>query len=138
MSLRALMHTALAASLLLFALAAGAAEVIRFGYLELNKDARYDERKTFFRTLSRPYGPPFAGAEVALREARFVGQALGVWFLATAIGNNLAGQFAGEFDPNNIAAMPNQFLGIFWWGAIGGLVMFLVSPFAKRLMGGVK
>ena len=73
-----------------------------------------------------------------LAPTRFVGQALGVWFLATAIGNNLAGQFAGEFDPNNIAAMPNQFLGIFWWGAIGGLVMFLVSPFAKRLMGGVK
>lgn len=80
MSLRALMHTALAASMLLFALAVGAAEVIRFGYLELNKDARYDERKAFYRTLSRPFGPPFAGAEVALREARFVGQALGVSF----------------------------------------------------------
>ena len=87
MSLRALMHTAQAASLLLFALAAGAAEVIRFGYLELNKDVRYDERKAFFRTLSRPFGPPYAGAEVALREARFVGQALGVSFdLARARG----------------------------------------------------
>ena len=63
MIFRALMHFALAASLLLFALMAGAAEVIRFGYLELNKDARYDERKAFFRTLSRPFGPPFAGAE---------------------------------------------------------------------------
>ena len=87
MIFRALMHFALAASLLLFALAAGAAEVIRFGYLELNKDARYDERKAFFRTLSRPFGPPYAGAEVALREARFVGQALGVSFdLARARG----------------------------------------------------
>lgn len=87
MSLRALMHFALAALLLLFALVAGAAEVIRFGYLELNKDARYDERKAFFRTLSRPFGPPYAGAEVALREARFVGQALGVSFeLARARG----------------------------------------------------
>ena len=87
MIFRALMHFALAASLLLFALMAGAAEVIRFGYLELNKDARYDERKAFFRTLSRPFGPPYAGAEVALREARFVGQALGVSFdLARARG----------------------------------------------------
>jgi len=73
-----------------------------------------------------------------LAPTRFVGQALGVWFLATAIGNNLAGQFAGEFDPDNIAAMPQQFLGIFWWGAIGGIVMFLISPYAKRLMGGVR
>ena len=98
MSFRALMHFALAASLLLFALVAGAAEVIRFGYLELNKDARYDERKTFFRTLSRPYGPPFAGAEVALREARFVGQALGVSFdLVRARGADAAALVA-ELD----------------------------------------
>ena len=69
---------------------------------------------------------------------RFVGQALGVWFLATAIGNNLAGQIAGEFDGSNVAAMPHQYLGIFWWGLIGGAVMFAITPFAKRLMGGVK
>ena len=98
MSLRALMHTALAASMLLFALAVGAAEVIRFGYLELNKDARYDERKAFYRTLSRPFGPPFAGAEVALREARFVGQALGVSFdLVRARGADAAALVA-ELD----------------------------------------
>jgi ABC transporter substrate binding protein (PQQ-dependent alcohol dehydrogenase system) len=80
MIFRALTQFALAASLLFFALAAGAAEVIRFGYLELADDPRYDERKAFFRTLSRPLGAPFAGAEVALRESRFVGQAIGVSF----------------------------------------------------------
>ena len=80
MTIRALTQFVVAASLLFFALVAGAAEVIRFGYLELNKDPRYDEKKTFFRTLSRPLGSPFAGAEVALREVRFVGQALGVSF----------------------------------------------------------
>ena len=37
-----------------------------------------------------------------LAPARFVGQVMGLWFLATAIGNNLAGQFAGEIDPNNL------------------------------------
>jgi proton-dependent oligopeptide transporter, POT family len=69
---------------------------------------------------------------------RFVGQALGVWFLATAMGNNLAGQIAGEFDGSNVAAMPHQYLGIFWWGFIGGVVMFAITPLAKKLMGGVK
>jgi proton-dependent oligopeptide transporter, POT family len=73
-----------------------------------------------------------------LAPARFVGQALGLWFLATAIGNNLAGQFAGEFDPENLGAMPGLFMRIFWWGAIAGLVMFAITPVAKRLMGGVK
>ena len=41
-----------------------------------------------------------------LAPARFVGQVMGVWFLATAVGNNLAGQFSGEIDPNNLPAMP--------------------------------
>ncbi|HVY81949.1 MAG TPA: peptide MFS transporter [Steroidobacteraceae bacterium] len=73
-----------------------------------------------------------------LAPPRFVGQALGLWFLATALGNGLAGKIAGEFDPNNIAAMPGQFLWLFWWGVVGGVVMFAITPFAKKLMGGVK
>ena len=98
MTIRALTQFVVAASLLFFALVAGAAEVIRFGYLELNKDPRYDEKKTFFRTLSRPLGSPFAGAEVALREVRFVGQALGVSFdLVRARGADAAALVA-ELD----------------------------------------
>jgi POT family proton-dependent oligopeptide transporter len=73
-----------------------------------------------------------------LAPPRFVGQALGLWFLATALGTGLAGKFAGEFDASNVAAMPGQYLWLFWWGAIGGAVMFLITPFAKKLMGGVK
>ncbi len=73
-----------------------------------------------------------------LAPTRFVGQALGLWFLATAIGTGLAGRFAGGFDGNNVAAMPGQYLWLFWWGAIGGGVMFAITPLAKRLMGGVK
>jgi POT family proton-dependent oligopeptide transporter len=73
-----------------------------------------------------------------LAPQRFVGQALGVWFLATAIGNNLAGQISGEFDPTNVQGIPGNFLSIVWLGFIAGAVMLLITPFAKRLMGGVK
>jgi POT family proton-dependent oligopeptide transporter len=73
-----------------------------------------------------------------LAPQRFVGQALGVWFLATAVGNNMAGQIAGEFDSSNVAAMPGQFLSIVWLGFIAGGVMLAITPFAKKLMGGVK
>jgi POT family proton-dependent oligopeptide transporter len=73
-----------------------------------------------------------------LAPPRFVGQILGVWFLATAIGVNLAGQFSGNIDPENVATMPSQFLYLFWWGAIGGVVMLAVTPLIKRLMAGVK
>ena len=73
-----------------------------------------------------------------LAPARFVGQVMGLWFLATAIGNNLAGQFAGEIDPNNLPGMPGQFLYLFWWGAISGVVLLAMTPFIKKMMGGVK
>jgi POT family proton-dependent oligopeptide transporter len=73
-----------------------------------------------------------------LAPARFVGQVMGVWFLATAVGNNLAGQFAGEIDPDNLPAMPGEFLDLFWWGAIAGAVMLALTPLIKRLMVGVK
>lgn len=53
---------------------------VKFGFLELGRDASYDEEKTYFRSLSRPLGRPVAGAEVALRESRFVGQAVGAEF----------------------------------------------------------
>jgi proton-dependent oligopeptide transporter, POT family len=73
-----------------------------------------------------------------LAPARFVGQVMGLWFLATAIGNNLAGQFAGEIDPNNLPGMPGEFLDLFWWGFIAGAVLLLLTPFIKKMMAGVK
>ncbi len=78
------LKTLLGIAIVLFALSAvqsaGAETTIRFGYIGLDRDARYDDKKLFFRTLSRPLGQPIAGAEVAMRESRFVGQALGVSF----------------------------------------------------------
>ena len=59
---------------------AWAATTVRIAHLELDTDARYDETRLFFRGLAQPLGRPFPGAEVALREARFVGQAIGAAF----------------------------------------------------------
>jgi POT family proton-dependent oligopeptide transporter len=73
-----------------------------------------------------------------LAPARFVGQVMGLWFLATAIGNNLAGQFSGEFDPNNLPGMPDRFLYLMWWGVLAGAVLLVLTPFIKKMMGGVK
>ncbi|MDT3669364.1 MAG: ABC transporter substrate-binding protein [Aromatoleum sp.] len=59
---------------------AASAATTRIAVLEVEPDARYDETRLFFRGLAQPLGRPFAGAEVALREARFVGQAVGTEF----------------------------------------------------------
>jgi proton-dependent oligopeptide transporter, POT family len=69
-----------------------------------------------------------------LAPARFVGQSMGLWFLATAIGNNLAGQFSGEIDANNLATMPALYTRLVWWGLIGGAVMLVITPFVRKLI----
>ncbi|HEU4652839.1 MAG TPA: peptide MFS transporter [Steroidobacteraceae bacterium] len=71
-----------------------------------------------------------------LAPARFVGQVMGVWFLATAIGNNLAGRFSSEIDPTHLETMPTIFSRLFWFGMVGGIALFAITPFAKRLIKG--
>ena len=73
-----------------------------------------------------------------LAPARFVGQSLGVWFIATALGNNIAGQIAGDFDWTDPTRMPDQFMFIFWWGVIGGAVLLLLSPWLRKFLAGVR
>jgi POT family proton-dependent oligopeptide transporter len=73
-----------------------------------------------------------------LAAPRFVGQIMGVWFLSIALGNNLAGQLASEYDAGNLASLPALFLKIFEWGAVGGGVMLALNVPLKRLMTGVR
>jgi POT family proton-dependent oligopeptide transporter len=73
-----------------------------------------------------------------LAPARFVGQMMGVWFLASSLGKLTAGLIAGGFDPNDLAAMPGRYFNIVIYGCVVGLVLLLISRPVTRLMGGVK
>jgi POT family proton-dependent oligopeptide transporter len=68
-----------------------------------------------------------------LAAPRFVGQVMGMWFLSIALGNNLAGQLATEYDATNLASLPALFFKIFEWGAAGGAVMLALNAPLKRL-----
>ena len=72
-----------------------------------------------------------------LAPRRYVGQMMGMWFLASALGNLIAGQIAGEFDANNIAAFPGQYMDIVLTAGGAGLIMLLFSKPIKKLMHGV-
>jgi proton-dependent oligopeptide transporter, POT family len=73
-----------------------------------------------------------------LAPPRFAGQVMGVWFLALALGNNMAGQLSGEYDAHDLHSLPALFLKIAF-GALGAAaVMALLTPAMKRLMGGVR
>jgi POT family proton-dependent oligopeptide transporter len=71
-----------------------------------------------------------------LAPPRFVGQAMGVWFLSLALGGNLAGVLTGQYDASHLESLPGLFLKIFWYGVIGGAVMLLLTPVVKKLMAG--
>ena len=73
-----------------------------------------------------------------LAPARFVGQMMGVWFLASSLGKLMAGLIAGSFDANDLAAMPGRYMDIVLYGVVAGIVLLLISRPVTRLMGGVK
>jgi ABC transporter substrate binding protein (PQQ-dependent alcohol dehydrogenase system) len=50
------------------------------GYLSVEDDPRYDERRAAARFPAQPWGRPFDGARVALEESEFAGSAAGVKF----------------------------------------------------------
>ena len=69
-----------------------------------------------------------------LAPPRYVSQVMGVWFLALALGNNLAGQLSREYDSTNLDSLPALFLKIFWWTLGAAIVLYGLSPRLARLM----
>ena len=61
-----------------------------------------------------------------------------MWFLATALGNLIAGQIAGEFDATNVEAMPDQYMQIVMTAGGAGIIMLLLTKPIKKLMSGVE
>jgi proton-dependent oligopeptide transporter, POT family len=68
-----------------------------------------------------------------LAPRRLVSQMLGVWFLASSLGNLLAGLIAGRFSADAVAAFPGQYLKITLLVAAGGLVLLALAPRMTRL-----
>jgi len=72
-----------------------------------------------------------------LAPARMVGQIMGLWFMATALGNLIAGLIAGQGSSS-----ANQMAGHFWWVALSAtgisvFLLFLSKPM-RRWMAGIK
>ena len=72
-----------------------------------------------------------------LAPKRFVGQMMGMWFLAVSLGNLVAGLIAGDFDANNVGAMPAQYLHIVYFSVGLGAILLAISRPVKKLMGDV-
>lgn len=70
-----------------------------------------------------------------LAPARVGGQMMGIWFLATAVGNFIGGQVGGLFEA---FPLPKIFGAIFLTTAGSGVLLLLLVRPIRRLMGGVR
>lgn len=72
-----------------------------------------------------------------LAPARYVGLMMGVWFLATSVGNFVAGQTASLFDPQADGALVKLFGTLTLVLIIGSMILAVSTPYVRRLMGKV-
>ena len=73
-----------------------------------------------------------------LAPRKLVGQMMGIWFLATSLGNLLAGLLAGEFKADALDQWPTLYLKIVILPAAAGILLLILSRPIQRLMSGVK
>ena len=70
-----------------------------------------------------------------LAPVRFVGLMMGGWFLATSLGNKLAGYLSGFFVANDPLRLRNLYGGIAFGLLASALLLALLLPTIKKLMG---
>jgi len=73
-----------------------------------------------------------------LAPRKLAGQMMGIWFLATSLGNLLAGLLAGKFNPDAVQQWPMFYVKIVLLFSIIGILLMVFSRPLKRLMAGVK
>jgi POT family proton-dependent oligopeptide transporter len=78
--------------------------------------------------------PVGLSAMTKLAPARIAGLMMGVWFLATSVGNFIAGRLAGYYEA---MPLPSLFTTIALFGIGAGVILLVLSPLIKRGMGGV-
>jgi POT family proton-dependent oligopeptide transporter len=93
----------------------------------------------FFQTLGElAISPVGLSSMTKLSPRKYVGQMMGIWFLATAVGNLIAGLVGGGVDPERLEQMPKLFTltTVFITGAAVALAMMIVP--IRRMMAGAK
>ena len=92
----------------------------------------------FFQTIGElSLSPVGLSSMTKLAPYKFKGQMMGVWFMAAALGNLIAGLVGGHVDPEKLQEMPALFrqtsLSLFVAAVVCGLLVFPV----RRMMRGV-
>ena len=92
----------------------------------------------FFHSIGELFLSPVGLSSITkLSPKRYLGQMMGLWFVATALGNLIAGTFGGHFDPSNVSQMPDLFWTFVLLPVGVGIVFLATNPIVKKWMGEV-
>ena len=90
----------------------------------------------FLQTLGElSLSPVGLSSMTKLAPRKFVGQMMGVWFMASALGNLIAGLVGGHVDPENLQEMPQLFQRTAFSLFIAAAVLGLMVVPIRRMMG---
>ncbi|HBB89080.1 MAG TPA: MFS transporter [Blastocatellia bacterium] len=89
----------------------------------------------FFQTIGELcLSPVGLSSMTKLSPRRFVGQMMGIWFLASAVGNLIGGLVGGQVDPEKLEQMPMLFIITAASLMLAALVLFAATPIIRKLM----
>ncbi|MFN2565210.1 MAG: peptide MFS transporter [Gemmatimonadaceae bacterium] len=89
----------------------------------------------FFQTVGElALSPVGLSSMTKLSPRRYVGQMMGVWFLATSLGNLIAGRVGGHVDPEKLEQMPQLFTATTASLVISAAVLGLLVVPIRRMM----
>jgi POT family proton-dependent oligopeptide transporter len=93
----------------------------------------------FFQTLGELFLSPVGLSSMTkLSPRRFVGQMMGIWFLATSVGNLVAGLVGGHIDPTKLEQTPTVFTGTAIALFASTVILLAMIVPIRRMMAGVK
>jgi proton-dependent oligopeptide transporter, POT family len=93
----------------------------------------------FFQTIGELcLSPVGLSSMTKLSPRRYVGQVMGIWFLASAVGNLIGGLVGGNVDPEKLEQMPILFTYTTASLVISGVVLALLAIPISRMMRNVE
>jgi proton-dependent oligopeptide transporter, POT family len=69
-----------------------------------------------------------------LSPRKYVGQMMGIWFLASSVGNLIAGLVGGSVDPEKLEQTPMLFVWTTVALVASGIILAILTPFIKKLI----
>ena len=89
----------------------------------------------FFQTVGELcLSPVGLSSMTKLSPRRYVGQMMGIWFLASAVGNLIGGLVGGRVDPEKLEQMPTLFIITAASLMLAALVLGALTPIIRKLL----